>query len=66
MVDGVLASCYASCNHDLAHLGMTPIGWFPYITELIFGYENGYITYAKVAGDMGNLLLPYQFLFNSM
>ena len=35
IVDGVLASCYAFANHDMAHTGMTPIGWFPEIIEWI-------------------------------
>ena len=56
VVDGVLASCYASCNHDLAHLGMTPIGSFPYIIELIFGNENGSLTYVNVVGDVGKIV----------
>ena len=36
MVDGILASCYASFDHDLAHIAMTPIQWFPEIIEGIF------------------------------
>ena len=24
LVDGILASCYSSVRHDLAHIGMTP------------------------------------------
>ena len=40
IVDGVLASCYAYTNHDLAHIGMTPIQWFPEVTEWIFCKYN--------------------------
>ena len=28
-VDGILASCYPSCYHDLGHIGMLPIQLFP-------------------------------------
>ena len=33
MVDGVLASCYPSVNHDLSQIGMTPMQWFPEVVE---------------------------------
>ena len=33
MVDGVLASCYASFDHDLAHFGMRPLQWFSEISH---------------------------------
>ena len=29
VVDGVLASCYALSDHDLVHIVMTPMRWFP-------------------------------------
>ena len=64
VVNGVLASCYASYVHDLSHFTMTLIGWFPHITELIFGNEKGSPAYVNVIGELGDLLLPYQFLFN--
>ena len=54
IVDGVLASCYASFDHDLAHLITTPIRWYPEITERIFGVENGspgYIDLARPLAD---------------
>ena len=59
MVDGVLTSCYASINHDLAHIGMTPIRWFPEIMELIFGKENGYTAYVYVPIGIGRLAMFY-------
>ena len=37
MVDGVLASCYPSTDHDVGHLGMAPMRWFPTFMEPIFG-----------------------------
>ena len=52
IVDGVLASCYATVDHDLAHVGVTPIRWFPGMMELIFGENYGFSLYAKTAEDM--------------
>ena len=34
VVDGVLASCYAFADHDLAHIGITPMRWFPDICRV--------------------------------
>ena len=34
VVDGVVASCYASVNHDLVHVGMAPLRWFPETIEI--------------------------------
>ena len=54
VVDGILASCYASADHNLAHLGMTPMRWFPDIVDSIFGNDHGYLNIAK---DLGRLAL---------
>ena len=51
MVDDVLSSCYPSVHHDLAHIGMTPIRWFPEILEWIFGDENGILSWVKMAEE---------------
>ena len=40
MVDRVLASCYATVNHDVVHIRMTPIQWFPDMVQWIFGNEE--------------------------
>ena len=40
VVDSVLASCYPSAHHDLAHIALTPIRWFPKIFEWIFGDDK--------------------------
>ena len=58
MVGGVLASCYASVDHDLSHSQMTAIFWFPKIIEWIFGGENGWHNYAKIADILGRWLVP--------
>ena len=55
---GVLASCYASIDHDLAHFGMGPVRWFPIITGWIFGKENESIGYVNILIDVGEWLLP--------
>ena len=59
MVDGVLASCYASVDHELAHVGMMPLQWFPKIVRWIFGGDDGFSTFAK----MGKLGLPHELLW---
>ena len=42
VVDGVVASCYPSYNHDVAHITMTPLSWFPDAMDWIFGEDNGF------------------------
>ena len=60
-VDGVLASCYASANHDLADIGMAPIRWFREIMEWMFGEDNGFHVYALLAEGLGTwVVLPGQ------
>ena len=53
VVDGVLASCYSSIDHDLAHIGMTPIRLIPEITEVIFSKERGISVYMRVLEALG-------------
>ena len=60
MVDGVLASCYPSADHDLAHIGMTPIRWFPGMVQWIFGEDNGWQIYTKIAEDVRRSAIPSQ------
>ena len=59
VVDGVLASCYASTYHDLAYMGMVPLQSFPKVMEWIFGNDNGNLVYAKLAEDFGTLVAPF-------
>ena len=59
-VDGVLASCYPSSYHDMAHFGMTPVQWFPEMIEWIFGDDNGLLTYANILEYVGRIILPYE------
>ena len=58
MVDGVLASCYPSANHDLVHIGVLPIRYFPGLMEWIFGEDNGYSAYSHIANDLGEWVFP--------
>ena len=51
--DEILASCYISIDHDLAHIGMMPIEWFPEIVQWIFGEDDGFSTFAKTTKKLG-------------
>ena len=59
VVDRVLASCYASIHHDIAHCGMIPIRWFPGLVSQIFGEQKEYSVYVKIAEDFGKIVLPF-------
>ena len=63
VVDGVLASCYPSCYHDVAHIGITPLSWFPGVIQWIFGEDNGFLVYVSLLDHFGRLLLPDGLLF---
>ena len=63
MVDGGLASCYASFDHDLAHFAMAPVQWFPEIIEWIFGENDGSSGYHEIAKEFGRLILPNWVLY---
>ena len=58
VVDGVLASCYAFVDHDIAQIVTKPIQWYPDVTELVFGDENGVSAYINVLKIIGRWLLP--------
>ena len=57
VVDDVLASCYASSDHDMSNLGMTPIKWFPKMVQWIFGNDNGLQAYTNIFKHIGTALL---------
>ena len=63
IVDGVLASCYASFNHDLAHFMMKPIYWFPEAVEWIFGVDRESPVFVNIAKKLATRILPYGQLF---
>ena len=58
MVDGTLSSCYAAVPHDLAHITMTPIQWFPRLIGLIFGKSKGSPNYINTFIDVEKWILP--------
>ena len=58
LVDGVLASCYAFSDHDMAHIGMTPVRWFPRLIEMIFGKHNESPDYINVVDGLANIMFP--------
>ena len=58
VVDGVLTSCYAIVDHDIAQIVMKPIQWCPDVIELVFGDENGVSAYINVAKAIGIWFLP--------
>ena len=63
LVDGVLASCYASYHHDLAHILMTPMQRFPGFMEWIFGEDYGHRVYVHLGQEIGDWLLPNKQLY---
>ena len=63
IVDGVLASCYPSIDHDLIHFGMTPIQWFPWMIQWIFGNDNGVQAYITILGHVGRPILPHGIIY---
>ena len=59
IVNGVLASSYASFDHDIAHIGMTPIQWIPKIVEWLFGEDNGgLLTFVSISKEATKWILP--------
>ena len=63
VVGGVLASCYASFDHDLAHLTMIPMQWYPELTQWIFGVNNGSPEYVEITKEFGRWVLPSPLLY---
>ena len=59
IVDGVLVSCYAFYDHDLAQIGMAPIQWYPGIIEWIFGEDSWKPAFVNIADNLGRWVLPY-------
>ena len=59
MVDGVLASCYASADHDLVQLMLMPIRWFLEWIEWIFGVYNGFQIYAGTIEHLAGWIMPH-------
>ena len=64
MVDGMLTSCYADCDHDLAHVMVTPMQKFAEAMQWIFGTDLGFPVYVGTARQLGQLLLPDKQFFS--
>ena len=58
IVDGILASCYPSADHDVVHLVMAPLRWFPEITEWFLGEDDGITGYVKIIAHMSQSVVP--------
>ena len=54
IVDGVLASCYADYDHDMAHFAVSPMAWVPGLIEAIFSIQNDSPSYAKLVDDVSS------------
>ena len=63
VVDGVLASCYASADHDVLHYGMKPLVWFPEILQMVVGEDGGIPGYMKITAHLAQLVAPSGFVF---
>ena len=63
MVDNILASCYASVDHEWAHISMMPTRWFPEIVQWIFGGDEGFVTFAKTTKELSKSGLPHELLW---
>ena len=59
MVDGVFSSCYSHLSdHEFSHFGMTPLRWFPEITQWIFGEDNEAPVYVETCVDFARWVFP--------
>ena len=56
LVDGVLASCYASFNHDIQHVVMKPLLWFPSMMDLLLGEEKAIHSYVTILQHVGEMM----------
>ena len=65
IVDGVLASCYGSYDHDLIHLSVTPLRWFTREVEWMFGgYEqNGFSVFINIADSLASVISPSLYVY---
>ena len=60
MVDGILASCYASSvDHNLAHISVAPMLWFPDIIQMILGEDGVTSAFITLNEKLGLWMLPY-------
>ena len=55
VVDGVLASCYASYDHDIAHFSLAPLLWFPGIVDAVFTADPANSRSMDIAQEISSL-----------
>ncbi|XP_042892551.1 tiggy-winkle hedgehog protein-like [Penaeus japonicus] len=55
-VDGVLASCYASVTHDLAHAALSPVRWAP--EWVVGGQREGTMPFVSLLKWVARWLVP--------
>ena len=60
VVDGVLASCYASVPHDLAQIAMIPMKWFPSVLDWVLGNDKEIPAYVNILTGIGNYAIPFE------
>ena len=63
VVDGVLASCYASAHHDVIHFGMRPLVWYPKILEMVVGKDGVTSGYVKITAHLAQWTVPQGFVY---
>ena len=56
LVDGILASCYASFDHDIQHIVMKPLLWFPSIMDQLLGEEKSMHAYVTLLQHIGGMM----------
>ena len=50
-------------DHDLVHIAIKPLQWFPEMMKSLFGEEDGMPSFRRAAEELGNWLLPYEHAF---
>ena len=61
MVDRVLASCYDSIHHDVAHTLINPFQWYPGLVEWMFGDGSGSPAYVGIFEALNRWVVPQGF-----
>ena len=60
----MLASCCpSSFDHNMAHIGMAPMRWFPIIMHMVFGEDDALSVFIKINEELGLWMLPYGHLW---
>ena len=63
VVDEVLASCYASGDHDIVHIILALVRYFPELIMWMFGEENGFSSHIKVIHHFHKWIMPNNHLY---